>query len=253
MNRFVRFVKAGSLHYGLLERRRVFTLQGSIYSDWSKTGKSFALQDVQLLVPCEPSKIICLGLNYRSVAAKKDKPLPGEPILFMKPSSTVVGPGSNIVFPRMSRKLGYEVELAIVVKDEFKRVGVEDARAHILGYTLANDVTAKDLMPEGEPWTKGKCFDTFLPLGPAIATDLDGDNLTLEMYLNGHQVQKSNTSDMIFNVAQIVSYVSQIMTLYPGDVICTGTPLGSGSLEVGDRVEARNEYIGNLSNLVVAE
>lgn len=250
MTTFVRFrTGEGPARYGLLEGERVAAVEGSILTSWTRTGEDFSLRDVRLLAPCEPTKIVCVGTNYQAVLAAKGQAAPPEPVIFLKPPSTVIGPGETIVRPRGVEKLGYEVELAVVMKNKVRNVPREEALQHVLGYTVANDITAKDYMTGG-PWTKGKCFDTFLPLGPCIATGIDPDNTPLRAVLNGTVTQDSNTADMVFKVADIIAYVSCIMTLFPGDVICTGTPPGAGLLTPGDVVELSIEGIGTLSNVV---
>jgi 2-keto-4-pentenoate hydratase/2-oxohepta-3-ene-1,7-dioic acid hydratase in catechol pathway len=253
MPRFVRWQRELQIGFGLLEGERVVPVSGWIYDGWQVAGEALPLAELTLLSPCTPSKIIGAGLNYRSAAAAKGKPIPAEPVLFLKPPSAVIGPETPIVFPRQVRQLSFEVELAVVIGRRGRRIGPEQALGCVLGYTLANDVTAKDLLPESGPWLKGKGFDTFQPLGPAIVTDLDPAAVELEMWLNGERVQHGDTADLIFSVPELVSAASQIMTLEPGDVLLTGTPPGSGSLAVGDQIEARSEPLGRLANTVVAE
>lgn len=176
--------------------------------------------------------------------------MPDEPVIFLKPDTSVIGHEEAIVSPEGIKELNYEAELLVVIKDRIKDVSVEDAKNHVLGYTCGNDITAKDFMEKGKPWTKAKGYDTFMPIGPYIVSGVDGDNLDIKMYHNGKMTQNSNTSDMVFNVSQIVSYVSHIMTLNPGDIISTGTPPGKGYLKPGDVIEAEIEGIGRLKNFV---
>ena len=253
MRQFVRFQRDAEIGVGLLGGDGVVPLQGSIYTGWQPAGEALSLNGLRLLSPCTPSKIVGAGLNYRSVAEAKGKELPVEPILFLKPPSAVIGPEEQIVYPSMVQELGFEVELAVVIGRRCHRVAPDEALEYVLGYTLANDVTAKDLLPVSGPWLKGKGFDTFQPLGPAIVNGLDPGSITLEMWLNGTRVQQGNTDDLIFSVPALVSYASQIMTLEPGDVLLTGTPLGGGLLAVGDRIEACNQAIGRLANTVITE
>ncbi|GAB6152201.1 fumarylacetoacetate hydrolase family protein [Desulfosporosinus burensis] len=252
MTRFVRFAVAGEVNLGILEDSSVRVIEGDFFSDWRPTDKIYSLNLVKLLPPVTPSKIVCIGLNYHANVKALKASVPEEPVIFLKPPSAIVGPGENIIHPSDVLELAYEVELAVVMKDTVKNVSRDEALNHVLGYTCANDLTAKDKMTGG-PWTKAKSYDTFLPLGPYIATGLDPDSLTLEMFLNGEKTQSSNTSDMVFKVADLIAYASQIMTLSPGDVLSTGTPPGAGILKPGDRVEARIEGIGSLQNLVVKE
>ena len=253
MLRFVRYQRDLQIGFGLLEQEGVVPLTGWIYDGWQVAGEAIPQSEVTLLAPCTPSKIIGAGLNYRSVAQAKGKELPAEPILFLKPPSAVIGPGAPIVYPSMVSQLSYEAEVAVVMGRRCHRVDPEEALECVLGYTLANDITAKDLLPASGPWLKGKGFDTFLPLGPAIVTDLDPESLSVEMWLNGDRVQQGNTDDLIFSVPELVSHASQILTLEPGDVLLTGTPPGGGLLAVGDQIEVCNEAIGRLGNTVVAE
>jgi 2-keto-4-pentenoate hydratase/2-oxohepta-3-ene-1,7-dioic acid hydratase in catechol pathway len=194
-----------------------------------------------------------VGLNYVDHAKELKMEIPEEPILFMKPPSSLLGPDENIVYPAMSQQLDYEAELAVVLKKKARFVTEEQAREVILGYTCSNDVTARDLQKKDGQWTRAKSFDTFAPLGPCIATDLDPNHLKIELFLNGEKKQSSSTSNMIFNCARLVSFVSQIMTLLPGDVIMTGTPPGVGPMKVADTVEVAIEGIGSLKNSVVKE
>ena len=195
-----------------------------------------ALNGAQRLVPCEPSKIVCVGLNYRKHAAEMGKALPAEPLLFLKPPSALIGPGQPILLPAASHEVHYEAELAVVIGIRATDVRVEDALDHVLGYTLINDVTARDLQRSDVQYTRAKSFDTFAPLGPTIVTELDPESLEISLNVNGEQRQRSLCSDMIFSVPEIVSFVSGVMTLEPGDVIATGTPAGVGPLREGDLV-----------------
>jgi 2-keto-4-pentenoate hydratase/2-oxohepta-3-ene-1,7-dioic acid hydratase in catechol pathway len=253
MLRFVRYQRELQIGFGLLEQEGVVPLTGWIYTGWQVAGEAIPHSDVTLLAPCTPTKIIGAGLNYRSVAEAKGKEQPAEPIFFLKPPSAVIGPEAPIVYPSRVSQLAYEAEVAVVMGRRCRRVGPEEALEYVLGYTLANDVTAKDLLPVSGPWLKGKGFDTFQPLGPAIVTELDPASLSLEMWLNGERVQQGNTDDLIFSVPELVSQASQILTLEPGDVLLTGTPPGGGLTVVGDQIEVCNEAIGRLANTVVAE
>lgn len=250
MTTFVRFKTNNEVFYGVLDNQIVQVLEGNIFDEWKATETKYPLEEVKLLFPVVPSKIIGVGLNYYSNVKALNASIPQEPVIFLKPPSTLIGSGENIIYPPDVKELGYEVELAVIIKDTIKNVKSDDALKHVLGYTIANDLTAKDKMTGG-PWTKAKSYDTFLPLGPWIVTDLDPSNLEIEMYLNGTKTQSGKTSDMIFDVASLVSYISGIMTLNPGDVIITGTPPGAGLLKPGDHLEARIEGIGILQNYVV--
>jgi 2-keto-4-pentenoate hydratase/2-oxohepta-3-ene-1,7-dioic acid hydratase in catechol pathway len=176
--------------------------------------------------------------------------VPENPVLFLKPPTAVIGPGDDIIYPAMSRQVDYEGELGIVIRDRVSRIAPGDARKHILGYTCANDVTARDLQKQDGQWTRAKGFDTFCPVGPWIETDIDPGDLVIETYLNGERRQSSRTSQFVFSVERLVSFISQIMTLHPGDLIITGTPAGIGPMKPGDEVEVRIEGIGGLKNRV---
>ncbi|HHL39430.1 MAG TPA: FAA hydrolase family protein [Deltaproteobacteria bacterium] len=209
--------------------------------------------EAALLAPVLPSKIVAIGLNYKAHAAEFDKELPQEPMLFLKPPTAVTGPGGEIVYPsHMSRRVDYEGELAVVMGREARGVGVDEAAGYILGYTCFNDVTARDLQGRDVQYTRAKGFDTFAPMGPWIETELDPRDVRIETFLNGSKRQDCSTADMIFDCFELVSFVSRVMTLLPGDVIATGTPSGVGRMKPGDEVEVRIEGIGSLVNTVTA-
>jgi 2-keto-4-pentenoate hydratase/2-oxohepta-3-ene-1,7-dioic acid hydratase in catechol pathway len=210
--------------------------------------REFSLQKARLLAPCLPSKIVAVGLNYRDHAEEMGLAIPEEPILFLKPSTSVIGPGDTIVLPPQSARVDYEAELAIVISKPARNVCRAKAQEHILGYTCLNDVTARDLQSKDGQWTRAKSFDTFCPIGPWIETELDGSDLKIELLLNGVSKQQSRTSNLIFSSAQLVEFISAVMTLHPGDVIATGTTSGVGPMGPGDTVEVRIEGIGSLIN-----
>jgi 2-keto-4-pentenoate hydratase/2-oxohepta-3-ene-1,7-dioic acid hydratase in catechol pathway len=200
-----------------------------------------------------PTKIIAVGLNYFDHANELKMKIPDEPLIFMKPPSALIAHNDNIIYPKMSKQLDFEAELAVIVKNKVKDIEPEDAYKNILGYTCINDVTARDLQKKDGQWTRAKSFDTFAPIGPFISTDLNPDNLQIKLYKNGQLMQNSSTANMIFKVGKIVSFISKIMTLFPGDIIATGTPSGVGQLEAGDKVEVEIEGIGILKNNVFSE
>lgn len=200
----------------------------------------------------KPSKIVAVGLNYRDHAAELSLDQAKQPVLFIKPASTVIANGEDIIYPKMSRQVDYEGELAVVIKNLTRNISPEQAAAHILGYACANDVTARDLQKIDGQWTRAKSFDTFCPLGPRLADDLDPRNLKIETRVNGQVKQSANTQDMIFDVFYLISFISQVMPLLPGDVVITGTPTGVGPLQVGDTVEVEIAGIGILKNQVVS-
>lgn len=254
--RIVRFELAGRTGYGILKGEKIDVLWSTPYEGGLKNtvGEMLSLPAVRLLAPCEPSKIVALGLNYRDHAAEFGHPLPDEPLLFLKPSTSVIGPDDDIVYPAMSQRVDYEAELAVVIGRTCSHVRQEEAMEYILGYTCINDVTARDLQKKDGQFTRSKSFDTFAPLGPWIETEIpDPDNLTVEAFLNGERRQHSNTRNMVFSVAAQLAFISQIMTLLPGDVIATGTPSGIGPMQVGDVVEIRVEGIGSLKNRLISE
>ncbi len=253
--RIVRFELQGRTGYGVIEGEKISVLWGAPYEGgWAKTtGEVLSLPEVSLLAPCEPSKIMAVGINYRDHSAETGIPVPPEPLLFMKPSTAVIGPDAEIVYPEMSQRVDYEAELAVVIGKTAHNVREQDFREYVLGYTCMNDVTARDLQRKDSQYTRSKGFDTFAPLGPWIETEIKGpDNLTVESFLNGERRQHGNTGDMVYGVAYLVSYISRIMTLLPGDVIATGTPAGIAPMQPGDVVEVKIEGIGALRNRLVA-
>ncbi len=252
--RLLRFERKGRIGYGTLEDELVHPTWSLPFIGIVKTGEAFPLEEVTLLAPCEPTKIIALGLNYRDHAVEFGRQVPDEPLIFMKPSTSVIGPEADIVYPKMSRRVDYEAELAVVMGKTAHRVPEEQALDYVLGYTCFNDVTARDLQKKDGLFTRAKGFDTFAAMGPWIETEIeDPDDLTVEAYLNGERRQHGSTSNMVFGVRRLISFISQIMTLLPGDVVATGTPAGVGPMRPGDVVEVRVEKIGTLSNRVVSE
>lgn len=209
--------------------------------------------EFRLLSPCMPTKILAVGLNYATHAAELGMAVPEEPLFFLKPPSAVIGPGEAIVYPRLSRQVDYEAELAVVIGRRARRIAREEALAYVLGYTCALDVTARDFQRADGQWTRAKGFDTFCPLGPWIVPDLDPHDLLVECRVNGQVRQRARTSDLIFSVEDLIHRASWVMTLEPGDVLLTGTPSGVGPLQPGDRVEVEIEGIGVLRNSVVDE
>jgi 2-keto-4-pentenoate hydratase/2-oxohepta-3-ene-1,7-dioic acid hydratase in catechol pathway len=199
----------------------------------------------------KPSKIVAIGTNYRKHAEEMGLPIPSEPLIFLKPATAVIGHDDVIRYPAMSSRVDYEAELGVVIKKRASQVEVKDAGDYILGYTCVNDVTARDLQKKDGQWIRAKGFDTFAPIGPWIVTDIDSSDLKLEAVLNGEVKQDSRTSDMIFKVPELVSFISKVMTLEAGDVIATGTPSGIGPMQKGDTIEIRIEGIGTLRNKIL--
>ena len=215
------------------------------------------LADVRLLAPVIPrSKVVAIGRNYAKHAAEMGNELPSEPLMFLKPNTAVIGPGDPIGYPRQTENLHYEGELAVVIGRICRDVPVERATDVIFGYTIANDVTARDLQKSDGQWSRAKGFDTFCPLGPWIEDDLDPDDFArgrrVQTYLNGDLVQDGSTADLIFDIPTLIAHVSSVMTLLPGDVLLTGTPEGVGPMQVGDEVEVSIEGLGSLANPVAA-
>ncbi|MED1723716.1 fumarylacetoacetate hydrolase family protein [Brevibacillus parabrevis] len=255
----IRYERNGKVKHGWMvaEDQKVRVIEGDIYKIQTAkpimTGLELPLDEISLKAPCDPSKVVCIGLNYRDHAAEMGIDLPKEPLMFLKPSSAVVGPGEPIVYPKLTANLHYEGELAIVIKKEAKKVKAADADEYILGFTCAIDVTARDLQWSDGQWTRAKGFDTFCPLGPAIAAKLDYSNLRIVTRVNGEVRQDASTEQLIFTIPQLVEAVSAVMTLRPGDVILTGTPSGVGELKVGDEISVTIEGIGTLTTHVVGE
>ena len=250
--KIARVLWKGKKVYGFVDGERLTLAEGDPFSGLNLIGEELSLGEAKLLHPVSPSKIVALGLNYRDHAEEVGLKLPSEPLIFLKPSTAVIGPGEAILCPPSSERVDYEGELAVVISQRTKDVSPEEAPRYILGYTCFNDVTARDLQYKDKQWTRAKGFDTFAPLGPWIETELDPRDLLLETYLNGELRQSTRTSRLIFDPYQLVSFISQVMTLLPGDVIATGTPSGIGPMEVGDQVEVRIEGIGSLVNPVEA-
>jgi 2-keto-4-pentenoate hydratase/2-oxohepta-3-ene-1,7-dioic acid hydratase in catechol pathway len=237
---------------GVLRQDKLYPIQGSIFRKFSTAKKGIPMGDVTLLPPVMPSKIIAIGLNYKDHAMERGKPLPKEPLIFLKPPSAVVGPRDIIVYPSMTKRVDFEGELAVIIKKRANRLQPEDQTDdYILGYTCFNDVTARDLQTKDVQFTRAKSFDTFAAFGPCIATDIDPARLKIKTFLNGKLKQSGSTRNLIFPVPFLVRFVSNIMTLNPGDIITTGTPAGIGPMVPGDRVDVQIEEIGTLSNTVM--
>ena len=239
--------------FGVLnDQDAILVLRGDpIYSGIVPAEKSLKLSDVKLLAPVIPrSKVVCIGKNYADHAAEMDSEVPSEPIIFIKPNTSVIGPNEVIIWPRMSERVDYEAELAIVIGRICKEVPASKANDVIYGYTLANDVTARDLQKKDGQWSRAKGFDTFCPLGPWIETEFNPGDQKITSTLNGEVKQSSMLSEMIFKVPQIVEFVTNVMTLLPGDVILTGTPAGIGPMPSGASITVAIEGLGALTNKV---
>jgi 2-keto-4-pentenoate hydratase/2-oxohepta-3-ene-1,7-dioic acid hydratase in catechol pathway len=239
--------------YGWILEGMVGEIEGSIYSEYRRQELEYSLDSVRLLAPVEPGKIICIGRNYADHAKEVGSAVPEIPILFMKPSTSVIGPNQPILIPPQSQQVEHEGEVAVVIGRKGRWVLPENAADHILGYTIANDVTARDLQRRDGQWTRGKGFDTFCPLGPWVETEFDPSDALLTCHVNQELRQMSSTRDMVFNIRQLVAFISSVMTLLPGDLILTGTPAGIGPLGEGDVVRVTVEGIGELRNPVGRE
>ncbi len=228
-------------------------VEGDLFGGY-EAGDRVASSGHRMLTPVEPSKIVCVGLNYKDHAAEQKKPLPAEPLIFIKPSTCVIGPGEPIALPPGAGRCDHEAEAAVVIGRLASAVSEEDAHEYVFGLTCVNDVTARALQEKGVGYTRAKGFDTFAPVGPCIAQGLDYTSpagITVEGWVNGVRRQASSTRELIFPIPKLVAFISAIMTLLPGDIISTGTPSGIGPLVAGDRVTVKVEGIGELTNPVI--
>jgi len=248
--KIVRFAGKDKARYGLVENDVVYAIEGNVFGAFERGERVGRRSETRLLSPCTPTKIVAVGRNYAEHVAEMNSDIPSEPLIFLKPPSAVIGPGEAILCPPISQRVDHEAELAVVIGRRARNVSADEAPAHVLGYTCGNDVTARDLQRQDGQWTRSKGFDTFCPLGPWLVTDLNPSDLVIESRVNGQVRQHSRTCHMLFTVAELIRYVTQIMTLEPGDVILTGTPAGVGPLQPGDRVEVEIEGIGVLENPV---
>jgi 2-keto-4-pentenoate hydratase/2-oxohepta-3-ene-1,7-dioic acid hydratase in catechol pathway len=248
--RLVRFRFGDRIATGVVEGDAVRALAGTFFENPVPSGEEIPLDDVRLLAPILPSKVVCLGKNYAAHAAEFGGEVPEVPLVFLKPSTSVSGPGDPIPLPPISNRVDYEGELAVVIGRIARNVRAEETFRYVLGYTCGNDVTLRDLQKKDDQWARAKGFDGSCPLGPWVETELDPIDVHLETRVNGEVRQSASTSDMVFGVATIIEFVTAFMTLLPGDVIMTGTPEGVGKLEPGDRVEVVIDGIGVLMNPV---
>jgi 2-keto-4-pentenoate hydratase/2-oxohepta-3-ene-1,7-dioic acid hydratase in catechol pathway len=250
--KLMRLYSASEMRWVISDTDGIYWLEGDPFETWMRGTEVASLAGVRFLAPCQPTKIIAVGLNYLSHAEEVGADVPQEPFFFLKPPSAIIAHGGKIVYPAdLSQRVDFEGELAVVVAKSGRNITTREARQYVLGYTCANDVTARDLQRTDPQWTRAKGFDTFCPLGPVIATDADPSNLMVRTRLNGELRQEASTSEMVFSVEQLISYISVVMTLEAGDVILTGTPAGVGELQPGDRIEVEIEGIGTLTNTVV--
>lgn len=250
--RIARFSLNGEPKFGIVDGPELVVLKGHpLVLGYETTGERVPLKEVKLLAPTIPSKVVCVGKNFAEHAAELGLAINDEPTIFFKPSSSIVGPGDAIVLPKQSKKVELEVELVVVMGQLAKNVTAETALDYVWGYTIANDVTARDLQFSDDQWARSKGFDSFCPLGPWIETEFELDGQVLESRINGETTQQSSMDEMIHNIPELIAYVSQNMTLLPGDILLTGTPSGIASLKHGDVVECEIEGIGTLINAVV--
>ena len=252
MTRLYRIEYEGVARYAAEHDGRWRLVDGDVFGVWTP-GAEIAAEGHRVLAPVQPSKIVCVGLNYKDHAAEQNKPLPAEPLLFIKPSTTVIGPGEAIQAPGWAGRIDHEAELGLVIGKRAHRVPLDKANDYILGLIAVNDVTARDLQNKDGQYTRCKGFDTFGPIGPCIATGLDGRDLAVRGYVNGHLRQDSRTRELIFTIPELVAFITSIMTLLPGDIISTGTPSGIGPIVPGDSVTVSIECVGALTNPVVLQ
>ena len=254
--RIARFSVDGTPAFGVVEgdpgQEQVTVIDGHPFGAVELTSIRFPLGDVRLVAPVLPSKVIGIGRNYADHAKELGNEIPDEPVVFLKPSTSVIGPGEPVRYPMLTQELHHEGELGVVVGRLVREVPIERAHEAILGYTCANDITARDLQRTDNQWTRAKGFDSFCPLGPWIETDLDAGDVLVECLVNDVVRQSARTSLLLRGIPELIAYVSAFMTLLPGDVILTGTPTGVGPLEVGDTVTVAVEGVGELTNTVVS-
>jgi len=236
--------------HGWLHEDKVGKIDGDLYGGFRRLEADTLLEKVELLAPAEPSKIICVGRNFVEHAKEHGAEVPKIPLIFLKPPSSIINPGDAIILPPQSQQIEHEAELVVVVGKRGRSVAAEEAKDYILGYTIGNDVTARDLQHSDGQWTRAKGFDTFCPFGPWIDTEFDPSDALVTCRVNGQMRQMASTRDMVFTVNTLVAYISSVMTLEPGDLIFTGTPAGVGILEDGDEVEVEIERLGKLVNPV---
>jgi len=248
--KFVRFQREDRIGYGIWEDDLIREISGSIYGDFEVSSLKHKFSEVRLLPPAEPTKIICVPLNFRSHIEELGDKIPEFPSHFIKPLTTIISPEDPILYPRVAKRVDYEGELGVVIKNRIKDVSIEEALNHVLGYTCFNDITERTLTRVQGQLTRAKGFDTFAPFGPCISTGLDPANLTVRTFLNKKMVQEGWTGELVFPVPFLIHYLSQCMTLFPGDIISTGTPGGIGPMNPGDVVEVTIEGIGTLRNPV---
>jgi 2-keto-4-pentenoate hydratase/2-oxohepta-3-ene-1,7-dioic acid hydratase in catechol pathway len=252
--RIIRYqTKNEAPQYGWILENKVGAIEGNIFGEYRRLEAEIPLAEVKLLAPVQPSKIICIGRNYVEHAKEHNVEVPKIPLIFMKPPSSVIDPGDTIVLPPQSQQIEHEAELVVVIGKRGRNVIAEEAQAYVYGYTVGNDVTARDLQKSDGQWTRAKGFDTFCPFGPWIDTDFDPSDAVITCKVSGQPRQMASTRDMVFNVGQLIAFITSVMTLEPGDIIFTGTPAGVSPLKPGDSVEVEIEGLGKLVNPVAAQ
>jgi 2-keto-4-pentenoate hydratase/2-oxohepta-3-ene-1,7-dioic acid hydratase in catechol pathway len=253
--RIVRYVLPSSKKpkYGWLLDEKVGEISGNAFGRYRRNEATTPLAEVKLLAPSEPSKIVCVGRNYVEHAKELGNEVPKVPLIFLKPSSSIIAYSETILLPSQSNQVEHEAELVIVIGKRGKHIAANNAKKHIFGYTIGNDVTARDLQKTDGQWTRAKGFDTFCSFGPWIDTDFDPSDAVITCRVNGQMRQMASTRDMVFNVGVLIAYISSVMTLVPGDLIFTGTPSGVGPLVEGDEVSVEIEGLGLLKNPVSKE
>ncbi|MFH1908317.1 MAG: fumarylacetoacetate hydrolase family protein [Chloroflexota bacterium] len=249
--RIVRYqLKNESPRYGWILEDKIGAIEGDIYGEYRRLEAETPLASLKLLAPAQPSKILCVGRNFVEHAKEHAAEVPKVPLIFMKPPSAIINPGDTIILPPQSQQIEHEAELVVVIGRRGRNVTAEEAQDYIFGYTVGNDVTARDLQKSDGQWTRAKGFDTFCPFGPWIDTEFDASDALVTCKVSGQPRQMASTRDMVFNVNTLIAFISSVMTLEPGDLIFTGTPAGVGPLKPGDVVEVEIEGLGKLSNPV---
>lgn len=249
--KIVRFQYRKQIHWGIVSSEQLILLKDAPYKHIQPTPIRIPLSKVKLLAPATPTKIVLVGLNYKDHARELNMPIPKEPIIFLKPVSALIGDKQTICYPSCVKQLDYEAELAVIIKKTARGVLPEKSKDYILGYACLNDVTARDLQKKDGQWTRAKSFDTFCPLGPWCETELDLNQAIIQSRLNKRLCQSSSTRQFIFSVDKLIAFISGVMTLYPGDVVSTGTPYGVGAMNRGDTIEVSISGIGTLTNRVM--
>lgn len=251
MDRIYRIKQGSEGKYAVERDGKFFWLNGDVFGSYS-AGDAVSGNSHAFMAPVTPSIVVCIGLNYKDHAAEMNKKLPAEPLVFLKPQSSVIGPEDTIKIPAWAGRIEHEAEMAVVIKKRASQVKASDAMSYVLGITCLNDVTARELQAKDVQYSRAKGFDTFCPIGPCIAVGLDPSELNVEGFVNGERRHNSNTRELIFPVPYLVEHVTRFMTLNPGDVITTGTPSGVGALNPGDRITIKVQGVGELSNPCVA-